>query len=305
MSLGKIQRGRFELAIYILLPIVVFAGIAAVEASYSRRVGKEIISRQALLKLLPELERRTQDVCGRLVPFSAMDDGADGSSELTMRVNKTAQERGMLTKSVKLEKLPLPANNCWSDFKVSLSGEGSAKALVQVLDDAERNGTQPFRVTGIRAVAKALQPETVYDAEVIFMSRIVNNVMAGVATVPVVDAVLDSDRLAKLGRRADVLAAAIEKYRRTQWGPLSLKKMESRAPLVQGPVEVEGGIPFKLTGVIRDGKAPLALTDQGLMAVGDESGGYRILEIRNDAVVVKNRQGVKTVVPLYSAGGGP
>lgn len=303
MSLRKIQRGRLELAFYILVPIALFSAIVTVESVYSRRAEREINERKTCLRLLPMLERRTQEVCTRLIPFSGLTNNVDGSSELTMRVNKTAQDRGIATKSVKLEKLPLPDNSAWSDFKVMLNGEGSSKALVQFLDESERSVDRQFRVEQFRAMAKTLTPEPVYDADVVFVSRTVNCMSQddGAGGFPMAKPV-DAERVFALAQKADQLQLAMEKRRSKQWGPLSVRKLELKASVA--PVNEEE-IPFKLTGVIRDGKTPLAMTDQGLLGVGDSSGGYRIVEIRDDSVVVENRQRVKTVLKLYSGGGEP
>lgn len=58
---------------------------------------------------------------------------------------------------------------------------------------------------------------------------------------------------------------------------------------------------FRLTGIVRDGNRPLAMTDRGLVGVGDSVDGFRIRTIGNDYITVESPTGRKTRVTLYKS----
>lgn len=301
MSLRKIQRGRLELTGIILLPIVLLVLIHAVEYVHCRRVEREIALRRLHLRLVPMMEKRFDGARERMKLFMDAEDGADGSSELTMRVSRGAQEAGFSTRAVKLEKLPATEGGSWTDYKVVASGEGTLQALARFLDDCERIGPRPFRVTQARIAARSLSPETVYDAEFELMLRALHcDKPAAKPLMPIFGARVDEAAVLKSATRVDGLLDAIQKRQRSQPGLLPLAKLTGRQS-AYGPVE-ETEAPFRLTGVIRDAKKPLALTDQGLMGIGEERDGFRVVEIREDAVVVEKPQGGRIVMKLYQEG---
>lgn len=301
MSLRKIQRGRLELTGIILFPIALLGLIHAVAFIHGRRLEREIALRRLHLRLVPTMEKRFDGARERMKPFMDAEDGVDGSSELTMRVSRGAQESGFATRAVKLEKLPAAEGGAWTDYKVVASGEGTLQALTRFLDDCERIGPRPFRVTQARIAARSLSPETVYDAEFELMLRALHcDKAAAKPVLPVFGARLDEVAIAKSAARVDGLLDAIQKRQRSQPGLLPLAKLTGRQS-AYGPAEAREA-PFRLTGVIRDAKKPLALTDQGLMGVGEERDGFRVIEIRDDAVVVEKPQGGRIVMKLYQEG---
>lgn len=299
MSLGKIRRGRLELAALILVPVGIFVAISVAEGVYCRRVESEIAMRNARLKMLPEMERRLGQTRECLKRFMTVTDGADGSSELSMRVNRSAQENELATRAVKLDK-PAVADGCgWADFRVTMSGEGSLKSLIRFVDEAEQTGTRPIRVASLRMAAASLLPETVYAAEVVLMSRTIQcekPVKSVVNRGPLVD----PDLPGGVGPRIDGLLKLLERRQHEQGGLLSLNRLNSRPPLITGPVEVPPEVPFRLTGIIKNSRRPMALTDQGLLGVGDVQGGFRVLEIRDDAMVVEGQPGNRILLKLYT-----
>ncbi len=300
MSLRKIQRGRLELAGYILLPAVILVCIWVVERFYCTRMEQEIANRRLQLRFIPAMENRLQRARERMKSFTDAEDGSDSSSELTMRLNSGAQESGLSTRSVKLEKLPLPASGGWTDYRVVALGEGTLLAVTRFIDDAERIGTRPFRVIQARVTARSLSPDVVYDAEIEFLLRTLHCGEVGKAVDGGTVLRLNEQKIAETEARIDGLMQAILNRQRDQAGLLPLVKLKNRKSVYRSTQQAE--MPFHLTGVVRDGKKPLVLTDQGLMGVGEERGGYRIIEIRDDSVVVERQPGSRIVMKLYGSG---
>lgn len=297
MSLRKIQRGRLELTFVILSPIAVFALIQALEYGNCRRLERELATRRLWLKLVPEMEQRLDAVRQQMgEAFRAVDD-ADGSSDLTMRVNRLAQESGFAARTVKLTKIAQPegGGGVCADYHVVVGGEGTIPALTGFLDACERTGPRPFRVVRGRVESRPSSPEPLYDAEFGMVSRALHGekdppaaAMAGFH--------LREAEVARRGSEIDRLMETIRRRGLAQVGPLPIAKFRDR-PALRVAEAVEA--PFRLTGVIRDAKKPLAMTDKGLLGVGDEMGGFRIVEIRSDKVVVETPGGGRVLVELY------
>lgn len=287
------------MAAYILLPVVILFGIELMERIHCTRLESDIARRRLQLRIIPDMESRLQRARERLKSFAEVQDGSDGSSDLTMRLNSGAQESGFLTRAVKLEKMPSAGGTGWTDYKVVASGEGSLLALTRFLDDAERIGTRPFRVTQARIAARSLSPEVTYDAEIELMLRTLQcettiKPGGGAAALP-----MDEGEIARAEARIDALLESVQKRQREQAGLLPLARIKSRTSAYSSGQLPD--MPFQLTGVVRDSKTPLILTDQGVMGVGDERGGFRIVEIKEDSVVVDRPKGGRMVLKMYSA----
>jgi hypothetical protein len=137
-------------------------------------------------------------------------------------------------------------------------------------------------------------PDPVYDVEAVFLSDAL--VAQGPAASP-----LTGDLTARLGRLSEA-AGALEARVGARKATLDTRKIDRKKAAVKeyvAPVIPDEAVGFKLNGIIRDGRDPLALTDRGLFGVGDSIDGYRITRMGADYIEVVGRQGRKEIILLY------
>jgi hypothetical protein len=298
MKLSKLKKGRLELAVCIVMPLLVLAAIAIPGYLYGWHVKQELMERSACLEQVPEMERQLAEARKVLQPYAVAGVKGDMASELTLSAEKAAQTFGFEARAVNVEKQPGSGAEAWSDYSVIFNGAGSLKSIIGMLDFME-HPSQRFQVRQVTLTAKGFIPEPTYDGDVVLTFRAVDPAAVsgtGGGTAPLPTSAKGAAEVARLGQSTALVKSWAE---------------EKRSPLVvtlksgnrKESVKVEQPRPpslFILNGIIRDKKNPLAMTDRGLFGVGDVVDGYKILSIANDQVMVQGERGGKETVKLYS-----
>lgn len=285
MDLGKLKPVRVELAVCILGPLVVLAAILVPGRLYCRHLGQVVAERKAGLEQAPKLE--TQLAEARAVVTPLVTGGAEGDrpSELTLMAEKAAQAAGFSTRSVNVTKMG--EGTGWVDYRIAIQGGGPMKSVVALLDTFDEPSRRA-RTGGVSLRAGGFGPGVPFDGEITVVSRTIAPAAtsgAFVAGRPVTaaQAAGQADRLRQL-------TAAIKTWADQPRAPLVMP-----TPVVTKPAGAmehsETTVPFKLNGIARDKRNPLALTDRGVLGVGDQIDGYTVREVEEDHVVVTGPDG--------------
>ena len=294
LSLKKLRSAQTELAVCILGPLLVLAVVTIPGRVYCRHLQRDLSTKEALLARLPGVEKQVAEAKKELGPFVANADD-DKASQLTLAVGQAAQTQGFVTRSVNVEKQAGPESETWSDYRVTLGGEGVLRSVIAMLDSLE-NPSRHFRVAQVTLRTTGVDPETMYAGEVVLMSRSVSpTAQAGVA-LPAQGAI--QAHFDEMGGRLDALVSSI-RAGSDKRAPLILRGMECRNALAAVEAAQEVPLSLKLNGVVKDVQHPLALTDRGVLTVGDEVDGFKVTAIAKDRVELVNKQGQRSTVTLY------
>ncbi len=297
MNLSMLRSGRLELAVCIVGPLLVLAVIAIPGHLYCRHWRQNLADRQACLEQIPAMELQLAAARQALTPFAASSAEGDKAAELTLTAEKAAQDFGFITRSVNVEKPAGAGAESWSDFRIVLNGTGPLNSIIGMLDFLE-HPSRRFQVGQVTLKARGFVPQPIYDGIVVLSSRAMNSAApsgAGPAT-PVVTAAQGIELTRRLGQ----LTASIRAWAEEKRSPLSIpKKADDRKAQVKTENPLKASL-FTLTGIIRDKKNPLALTDRGVFGVGDKIDGYQVLSIAEDHVLVQGVSGPPETVKLYS-----
>lgn len=298
LSLRKLRAGRVELAVCLLGPLLIVALVAIPGRVYCRHLKHELDSKEALLARLPEAERKLAHARKTLGLFMVKD-GGDAASELTLAVNQAAQAHGITSPSVHVEKQTGAETDKWTDYRVAVTGEGTLKSVIGMLDFLEAP-QRTFSVGRAALQAKGLDAETPYEVSIVLMSRALSPIPAGGVNVPAQPGGLA--KFDETSARVAQLVGTIEAYVRGETRVrLDLGGLDRRKPkaATEIPTVVETELSLKLNGIVKDAQRPLALTDRGVLGVGDEVDGFKVVGIANDRVELVNRRGQRTTVTLY------
>jgi hypothetical protein len=297
MSLNTLRSVRVQLALCVAGPVLALAAILIPGRVYCRHLRDDVSEREAYLAQVPEMEMELGAVRQALRAYAS---GANGehAASLTLLADQAAQANEFGTRSANVEKLASEGN--WSDHKVTISGSGTLRSFIGMLDYLGRPDRR-FRVAQVNLKAREFIPVTKYDGDLILLSRTVKSTGSAVGEggakplTPVEAHEVTGrlrERLLSLVSKTQAMPAVLDLSRLTGRKPLI--SVEAPAPL---PVKDEGL--FQLNGVISRKQKPLALTDKGVFGIGDEVNGYTIESIAEDRVVV-SRKGKRETVTLYS-----
>jgi len=304
MNRGKVKTGHLELAICLAVPLVVVLAMILTGFFYGRKQERRLAQRTALLNLVPELEQKMGAAKKALKPFVAPGVGKDMAADLSLCVSDAAQKHGFTIRSSNVEKQVEPGAGAWTDYKLTLSGEGSLSALIAMLDFLGQPQRR-FQAAQISLRTTQLIPETTCSADLVLMSRVVvdRNGEFGVRQVGVTVPSKAEDIGAKLGKATEKVNSWIAE----PVTPLSIKNLLNRVAYVApapSQVEAEPQVSFRLTGVVGNKTSPVIMTDRGVFGVGDEVDGFKVESISADKVSVISKSGRRETVRLYRAGGG-
>jgi hypothetical protein len=304
MSRDKIKTGQWELAICITVPLVVIIAMLIVGFVYGHRQERLIAQRSSLMNLIPVLEQKIMAAHKTLKPFVVPGVAKDMAADLSLSVSDAALKYGFVIRSSNVEKQPGSDAGAWLDYKLTLSGDGALTSLIAMLDYL---GQPPYRFHAIQVSlgTTRLAPETTVSADLVLVSRVVGN-RDGISEIGLVGDVTPT-KAAATGEILFKAATGVSLWAAEPVTLLSLKNLQNRVLYVPSESiasEPDSLVPFRLTGVIRDGKYPVIMTDQGVFGVGDEVSGYKIEAIGEDTVSVTSRGGQRESLRLYKGGGG-
>lgn len=299
MSHGKVKTGHWELAICLTVPIVVIAAICLSRFVYCGKQEKLLAQRADLLNLIPVLEQKLGAGQKALMPFVAPGAAKDMAADLSLCVSDAAQRYGLLIRSSSIEKQVGADSGAWADYKMILTGEGPLTSLIAMLDYLGQPQRR-FRTVRVNFKTTQLTPETSGLVDLILVSRVMadrsdNNGPAQMGAITLVMAENFGTKLSKSTEGVNAWFAGSAQS-------LSLKNLQSRAthvPTDTVQIKVESQVSFHLTGVIRDKKSPMIMTDRGLFGVGDEVDGFKIESIGADTVILVSQSGRREILRLY------
>ncbi|MEI6565006.1 MAG: hypothetical protein WCO42_11950, partial [bacterium] len=285
MDQSQFRSGRLEFALCIAAPLVVLAATLIPGHLYRRSQAQDLARREAWLQKLPVSEVQLATAQQALKPFAADGAASDKASELTLCANQAAEVSGLAIRSVNVEKQVGTGAEAWTDYSVVMGGEGSLKSIIGALDSLQHQSR--LRVAHVGFKADRLVPDVAYGVTITLLSRNVafsqKNQMYASAP-PVSMAQLDA-----MGVRLAQSAEAIKAREKATRESLAMKGLDSRKPWTVAVAPTEdppSEVTFKLSGIIRDGKRPLAMTDRGVFGVGDEIDDFKIIAITDDKVTV-------------------
>lgn len=286
---------RIELSVCLLAPVFVLALIAITGYGHIARLKREVAAQITSLAEIPLLETRLADAAKALDPYRLKNGGRDRNGELSLYVSQSGALHGMTVKSVIADKM-VPVSPAFMENRIVMGGEGTLGPLIRMLEDLNQPD-RCFKVASLRIRARTFTPQTVYDVESVFVADFLGS--SGADGTP-----LSGNLEANLGRLCDGTQAVLAKSKAPK-AMLDTHKIDSRK-MVAGEKVVPLAVPdetvgFKLQGIIRDGRAPLALTDRGVFGVGDYIDGYRVTKVADEYILVVGRQGRQERVPLYKA----
>ncbi|MEI8351349.1 MAG: hypothetical protein WCG36_03450 [bacterium] len=299
MDQSQFRSGRLEFALCIAVPLVALAVTLIPGHGYCRHLSRNLAQREAWLKTLPVLEGQLATAQQALKPFAVVGVAGDKASELSLCANQAAETSGFTVRSVNVEKQAGTGSEPWSDYSVMIAGDGSLKSLIRTIDSLEHQSR--LRVAHVGLKAKWLVPDTAYGVDMTMLSR--NVPVAGKPQIHAYALPVSITQVEGMGVRLAQSSEAIKVREQRKSDPLSLKALDSRKTWAGSLAPVEeplSEVSFKLSGIIRDSKRPLAMTDRGVFGVGDEIDDFTIIAIADDKVTVKSRQGRREVLKLYS-----
>jgi hypothetical protein len=304
MSRGKVKTGQWELAICLATPPVVILAMFIFGFIFGRREERSLAQRASLMNLIPVLEQKAVSARNVLKPFVVSGGARDMSADLSLRVSDAALKYGFVIRSSNVEKQPGSDAGVWMDYKLSLTGEGTLTSLIGMLDNLSQ---PPYRFHAVQVSLKTmhLAAETMVSSDVVLLSRFVDS-RDGAAGMVLVEGIASSKAEA-IGETLGKSMSEVSKWLGEPVTMLSLKNLQNRVlyvPSTEVQAEPDALIPFRLTGVVRNGNYPVIMTDQGVFGIGDEVGGYKIEAIGIDTVTVISRGGQRESLKLYKGGGG-
>jgi hypothetical protein len=299
MDQSQFRSGRLEFALCIAVPLVALAVTLIPGHWYCRHLSLNLAQRAAWLKKLPVLEGQLATAQQGLRPFAVVGVAGDKASELSLCANQAAETSGFTIRSVNVEKQAGTGSEPWSDYSVMIAGDGSLKSIIRTVDSLQHRSR--LRVAHVGFKADRLVPDVAYGVAMTLLSRNVafseKNQMHAFG-LPVSMAQIDA-----MGVRLVQSSEALKGREKAMREPLAMQALDSRKTWAGSLAPAEEPLPevsFNLSGIIRDSKRPLAMTDRGVFGVGDEIDDFTIIAIADDKVTVKSRQGRREVLKLYS-----
>ena len=294
MAWNNVSSVRVELAVCALTPLAVLCAVAIPGYWHVARLKAATEHQATVLASVPIIERRVALAEAVLKPYRFVNGESDRGGPLALGVGRAAEAGGVTAKSVTSEKSVVPDHPACLDYQVKLIGEGTLGAVIRMMDAVERSPAR-LKAGSLRMRAKGFHPKTIYDVEMTYVSRSLT-VEAGAHPPPPVGGSLAA--LPRLQALTEEVGGAM----RTDWAVPDTATIDRRKSIVkEAPIRiVPDALPeFKLNGIVRDGREPLALTDKGVFAAGDHIDGYKLIKIEADRVVVVGQQGRQEVVRLY------
>ena len=304
MSQGKVRTGHLELVICLAVPLVVIFIMVLLGFLYERNQTRLLAQRDRLMTLIPILEQNAVAAHQALKPFVSLEGAKDMAADLSLVVSDAAQKFGFAIRSSNVEKQVGAGNGSWTDYKLTLSGDGALTSLIALLDHMGQP-QRHFCVAQVSLKATRLSPEMTCSADLILVSRVMTdqNYDFGLGPLRTINPAVAEELGAKVGRKSELVKA---------WAtdtaiPLSLKQLQDRMayePTVTSQAQIEPLVSFRLTGIVREKNFPMIMTDQGVFGVGDEVDGFVIESIGEDKVSLVSKGGRHETVKLYKGGGG-
>lgn len=286
---------RVELALCLLAPALVLAVVMIPGFWQIGKMKGSVAKRSELLSEIPMLEFKLAKSIQALGSYRVHNGGKDKSGELSLQTSQPATEQGVTVKTVNTEKLGPAETPAALDYRVAMSGEGSLTSIICTLGMLERP-VQCFKATSVRLRAKTFTPPMAYDIDCIFMSRCLVSRQDELAPPKggMSEAVKTLDSaLVALGSLAKASPPVLDTRRINTRKGIIIEEAEEATP--------EGPVPFRINGIVRNGRLPLVMTDRGVVAQGAVLDGYRILKIADDHVLVVSPQGRQEKLMLYQA----
>lgn len=291
MELGKLRSGRVELVVCLLGPVLAFAAIVIPGRVYCSKLQRTIEGRRDCLAQMPRLETQLAEARRVLQPFVSSSANGDKAAELTLAVEKAAQSFGFVTRSVDVAKQG--EGPAWVDYRVVISGGGTLKSAVGMLSFLE-NPARRFRVGKATLRGAGDGHADNYDGEIVLVSRAITPVATSIKGAAV--ARTDVSRALNQPGRLSQLVASVKSW-------VEEKTANPKFPTRQDTVQAQPSaptVPFTLNGIVRDRKIPLALTDRGVIGIGDKIDGFTLRSVADDHVVVMEPGGTLLTVQLYA-----
>lgn len=289
----SIRNVKVELALCLLAPVVVLILIAAPGYWAIGRMNQAIARRVAVITDIPLLQMHLAKGVKVLAPYRMHNAGKEKGGAIAQQFNQVAAEEGVTIKSVNAERVAaVNGNQAFSDYHVAMSGDGHLNAIVKTMDSLNKPG-QCFRVQSLRLRYKA-GVSLIYDVDWSYVVRCL--------TEEKTEQPFGGGSVEPLLTRLIAGNTALEARMKSSRPPLDVSPLDRRTGVTietVEPVMPDGPVPFRLTGVVRDGRQPMALTDQGIIVEGGVVAGFRITKVADDHVIVVSPQGRKEVVPLY------
>jgi hypothetical protein len=119
-----------------------------------------------------------------------------------------------------------------------------------------------------------------------------------------IDVVLD--RYRQLGHRMDEASKSIARTISAPREPIPMEQLTESKSIA--PVAAEAAnqaISFRLDGVVLNESVPLVMTSHGVVGLGGEVDGFKVVDIQEDAVTFSDQQGHLTKILLYKDGSTP
>ncbi|MEI8122339.1 MAG: hypothetical protein WCI20_09825 [bacterium] len=304
MSGGRVKTGHRELAICIVAPLVVICGMIVFGFVYERQQEKRLAKKEALMSLIPALEQNVTAAHQALKPYVALKGTKDMAADLSLVVSDAAQKYGFTIRASNVEKQVGSGAGSWTDYKLTLSGEGALTSLIAMLDYL---GQPQRRFHAIQVTLNSTRstPEAMCSADLVLVSRVVadQNGEVGARLPGIATPAMAEEMGIMVGKRVE----RVKTWAVAPVTPLSIKGLQNRVAYVAptpNQAEPEPQVSFRLTGVIRNKEFPMIMTDRGVLGVGDEVDGCRIETIGADSVSVVSKSGRRETIRLYKGGGG-
>lgn len=294
----KIKVFRVDLAICLLVPLLILVLVSLIGYGVVGSEKKRVLQVMAMLDEVPLLETQLAAAQKVLVHFR-MINGSKENAEWSHRVTREALARGVEVKSINTDKVHTQSVVSCNDYRVLVSGEGRLDAVLDWLDELDQPA-RCFKVSSLKMRAVKVVPRFLYEVEGVLNARsIAQHSQLGNATEGLIEGALV--RLRALVGVANTLV-------RTKRQKLDTSRVEARERMHKDelrPVVKLTPMAVKLTGIVKDGKKPMALTDRGVLGEGDALGGGRVFRIGADHIVIENVAGQQEVIQLYHEGATP
>lgn len=291
---GKIRRFWLELAICILVPLLMLSLIGLIGYGIVSREKEEVQRKVAMLDLIPQLETQLASAQKALGGFR-MSNGGKENAEWSDRVSQAALTKGVVVKAVNAEKVVSQSVVSCNDYRIQVSGEGGMAAVVGWLDELDQPA-RCFKVATMNMRPVKVTPHFEYEVDGVVNAR-------SIAMRSPPGPTLAGNNEMALSNLA-VLVVEVNSLARTKWKQLDVGRLEERERTVAADLpRTTRGRPLevKLTGIVKDARKPLVMTDQGVFGEGDAFNGGKIIRIGSDHIVTENASGHQEIFRLYQA----
>jgi hypothetical protein len=175
MDLGMFKWGRIGFAAWLLGPPAFMAAVLIPCSVYCRQINRECDQRAALLKDIPEmagLNARAREIV-KCFPLRSSASG-DSAVEASETIQRTAQQHGLTIRSLTTEKGESPGRSELTTVTVSIQGDGSLPAIIEMFDDLQR----PERLCDADNVrlrlSRSSPDQAAYNMQIVFQCNAVS-----------------------------------------------------------------------------------------------------------------------------------